>query len=114
MKRIVEIKHATGQQIPYTTIVREYPEPFRRGFEPFYPVPCPATKVAYSRYAGLAKSEPDVYFVGRLARYRYYNMDQVVAMALNEADRVLELERHRPPPAAPRAQPARSRKPLTA
>jgi len=91
--RAVEIKHATGQKIPYTTIVREYPQEFRRGMEPYYPVPCPKTKVAYQRYATLAKSEPDVHFVGRLAKYRYYNMDQVIAMALTEAEGILDRQR---------------------
>jgi len=95
--RAVEIKHATGQKIPYTTVVREYPEEYRKGLEPYYPVPSPKTKVAYARYAGLAKAEPNVYFVGRLARYRYYNMDQVVAMALTESERIIEHERHAAP-----------------
>lgn len=88
--RAVEIKHATGQKIPVTTIVREYPQTFTRGREPYYPVPCPSSKLAYSRYAKLAKAEKNVRFVGRLARYRYYNMDQVVAMSLREFDSIME------------------------
>ncbi len=82
--RIVEIKHATGQKLPVTTIVREYPADYSLGKEPYYPVPCPASKSIYTRYAELARAEKGVTFVGRLARYRYYNMDQVVAMALKK------------------------------
>jgi len=84
--RIVEIKHATGQQLPSTTIVREYPENFGPGREPYYPIPAPDARALYSKYAELAASEKNVSFVGRLATYRYYNMDQIVGMALAEFD----------------------------
>lgn len=86
--RIVEIKHATGQGCPNTTILREYPQDFEGDAEPYYPIPNDETKALYSRYAALAAAEGDVSFVGRLATYRYYNMDQVVAMALAEFDRL--------------------------
>ena len=82
--RIVEIKHATGQKLPTTTIVREYPQEFRPGREPYYPIPAPDAKTLYSKYAERAASEKNVSFIGRLATYRYYNMDQVVGMALSE------------------------------
>lgn len=82
--RIVEIKHATGQRLPVTTIVREYPEDFGPGKEPYYPIPANDSKALYERYAALAAQEQKVSFVGRLATYRYYNMDQVVGMALAE------------------------------
>ncbi|PTX97136.1 UDP-galactopyranose mutase [Spartobacteria bacterium LR76] len=82
--RIVEVKHATGQEHPKTTIVREYPEDFGPGKEPYYPIPAPDAKAVYSQYAALADKEMDVSFVGRLATYRYYNMDQVIGMALAE------------------------------
>lgn len=91
--RAVEIKRATGQRIPYTTVVREYPEEYARGKERYYPVPCPASRSIYKRYAMLAKAENNVHFVGRLARYRYYNMDQVVAMSLREFDRIAGIRR---------------------
>ncbi len=81
--RIVEIKHATGQVLPVTTIVREYPEEYSRGREPYYPIPAPEARELYERYAARAAAETDVSFVGRLATYRYYNMDQVVGMALS-------------------------------
>src|SRR3984893_3551695 len=89
--RIVEIKHATGQKLSSTTIVREYPQDFGPGREPYYPIPAPDAKALYSKYAERAASEKNVTFVGRLATYRYYNMDQVIGMALAEFDRILKL-----------------------
>lgn len=86
--RIVEIKHATGQKLPWTTIVREYPEDFGPGKEPYYPIPAPDAKAIYDQYAALADQEENVSFVGRLATYRYYNMDQVVGMALAEFEKL--------------------------
>ncbi len=77
--RITEFKHLTGQHHPQTSIVYEYPE--NEG-DPYYPVPTAANAVLYKRYAELAASIPGVHFAGRLATYRYYNMDQVVAQAL--------------------------------
>ena len=82
--RIIEIKHATGQQLPVTTIIREYPQAAGPGHEPYYPVPAPDPRALYERYAERARAEASVSFVGRLATYRYYNMDQVVGMALAE------------------------------
>jgi len=89
MTRIVEIKHVTGQAIDATTIVREYPAGWTPGAEPFYPVPAPDAKELYLRYAVLAAAEANVSFIGRLATYRYYNMDQVTGMALAEAGRLI-------------------------
>jgi UDP-galactopyranose mutase len=86
--RIVEAKHVTGQSCANTTIVREYPKPWVRGIEPYYPVPSPDAQALYARYAARAKNESNVSFVGRLATYRYYNMDQVVASALAEFEAI--------------------------
>ena len=87
--RIVEIKHATGQKLPEaTTIVREFPADYARGKDAYYPIPAPDAKALYERYAELAARETGVSFVGRLATYRYYNMDQVVGMALAEYEKV--------------------------
>ena len=77
--RITEFKHLTGQVAPGTSIMREYPQ--AEG-EPYYPIPRADNEALYQRYAALAEAEPGVSFVGRLAQYRYYNMDQVVAAAL--------------------------------
>jgi UDP-galactopyranose mutase len=86
--RIVETKHITGQKLPVTTIVREYPDDFGPGKEPYYPIPTRETESLCRKYAELAARQEKVSFVGRLATYRYYNMDQVVAMALAEFDRL--------------------------
>ncbi|MGA7964603.1 MAG: UDP-galactopyranose mutase [Gammaproteobacteria bacterium] len=85
--RITEFKHLTGQRVPGTSIVREYPQ--AEG-DPYYPIPRTENEVLYKRYDALAKRESGVTFVGRLAQYRYYNMDQVVAAALKAADRLKE------------------------
>ncbi|MFL6514692.1 MAG: UDP-galactopyranose mutase [Chthoniobacterales bacterium] len=77
--RITEFKHLTGQKSPRTSIVYEYP---RASGDPYYPVPRPENAAIYSRYRELADSTSNVHFVGRLATYRYYNMDQVVGQAL--------------------------------
>jgi UDP-galactopyranose mutase len=77
--RITEFKHLTGQEHPKTSIVYEYP---RAEGDPYYPVPRPENAALYEKYRELARATPRVHFVGRLATYRYYNMDQVVAQAL--------------------------------
>ena len=82
--RIVEIKHATGQDCEGTTIVREYPVDYRPGGEAYYPIPAPEAQKLAERYRDRARREVGVSFVGRLANYRYYNLDQVVALALAE------------------------------
>jgi UDP-galactopyranose mutase len=83
--RITEFKHATGQVHPGTSIVREYPQ--AEG-DPYYPIPRPENEERYQRYKALAEAETGVTFVGRLAQYRYYNMDQVVAAALKSAETI--------------------------
>ena len=77
--RITEFKHLTGQKQRGTSVVREYPQ---ADGEPYYPIPRPDNEALLKRYAALAAAESNVHFVGRLAEYRYYNMDQVVAAAL--------------------------------
>ncbi|HKO19215.1 MAG TPA: UDP-galactopyranose mutase, partial [Acidobacteriaceae bacterium] len=86
--RIVELKHATGQRCANTTIIREYPVAYAGDGERYYPVPAPETAALYKQYRGLAAAMPNVTFVGRLGRYRYYNIDQVVGMALAEFDQL--------------------------
>jgi len=85
--RITEFKHLTGQVHPGTSIVREYPQ---ADGDPYYPVPREENEALFKRYEELAKAERDVTFVGRLAQYRYYNMDQVVGAALAAARRLLD------------------------
>jgi UDP-galactopyranose mutase len=77
--RITEYKYLTGQTAPKTSITYEYPS--AEG-DPYYPIPRPENQALFKRYEALALAEPDVVFVGRLATYRYYNMDQVVGQAL--------------------------------
>lgn len=83
--RITEFKWMTGQAHPGTSVVYEYPAATG---EPLYPIPRPETEALLRRYRELAEALPDVTFVGRLAQYRYYNMDQVVAAALTAAERI--------------------------
>jgi UDP-galactopyranose mutase len=77
--RISEYKHLTGQQHAKTSITAEYPS--AEG-DPYYPIPRPENQALYKRYEALADATRDVWFVGRLATYRYYNMDQIVGQAL--------------------------------
>jgi len=90
--RIVEIKHATGQKLPVTTIVREYPADYEPGGDAYYPIPAPDSAEIYAKYAAMAQAETQTHFIGRLARYKYYNMDQVVGMALTEFAKIAGLE----------------------
>jgi UDP-galactopyranose mutase len=85
--RITEYKHLTGQTHPKTSISYEYPA--AEG-DPYYPVPRPENAALFRRYQTLADAMPDVTFVGRLATYRYYNMDQVVAQALSVYARMVK------------------------
>jgi UDP-galactopyranose mutase len=85
--RITEFKHLTGQAHRGTSIVFEFPQD--EG-DPYYPVPRPANEALFKRYEALAKVEANVTFVGRLAQYRYYNMDQCVGAALKSSEYVLE------------------------
>jgi UDP-galactopyranose mutase len=83
--RVTEFKYLTGQRHPKTSIVYEYPT---ASGDPYYPVPMPENAVLYARYKALADELPNVRFVGRLATYRYYNMDQVVGQALSLFDQI--------------------------
>ncbi len=86
--RTTEFKHITGQKHPGTTVVREYPLPAADG-EPYYPIPSPETADLVRRYRELANTEAGVWFVGRLAMYKYLNMDATIAVALQTAQRLL-------------------------
>jgi len=78
--RITEFRHLTGEKHSGTSIVREYP---KAEGDPYYPIPRPENEILYRKYQALADREKNVTFVGRLAQYRYYNMDQVVEVALS-------------------------------
>jgi UDP-galactopyranose mutase len=85
--RVTEYKHLTGQSAPRTSVTYEYPA--EHG-DPYYPIPRPENQALYKRYAALADQQEDTTFVGRLATYRYYNMDQVVGQALATYRRMAE------------------------
>ena len=87
--RVTEFKYLTGQEHPKTSVVYEYP---RAEGDPYYPVPRPENAELYKKYKDLADATPGVHFVGRLATYKYYNMDQVVAQALTVYNKLRETE----------------------
>jgi len=78
--RIVEYKHFLNQQSPHTTIVKEFPND--QG-EPYYPVLNPKNLDLYEKYKKLANDETNIHFLGRLANYKYFNMDQAIKNALD-------------------------------
>jgi UDP-galactopyranose mutase len=91
--RVSEFKHLTGQVHPCTSLVFEYP---RAEGDPFYPVPRAENAALYRRYQQDASALSDVTFVGRLAHYQYYNMDQVVGQALATYKRLAPTLVHSP------------------
>lgn len=83
--RTTEYKHLTGQVHPKTVLTYETPS---ADGDPYYPVPREENRVLYKLYEALANETRDVWFVGRLATYKYYNMDQVVGQALATFKRI--------------------------
>ena len=84
--RTTEYRWITGQEHTASTIAYEYP---RAEGDPYYPIPNDQTRALYHRYEALAAEEPDVTFVGRLARYQYLNMDQVTGQALSTFEKLV-------------------------
>jgi UDP-galactopyranose mutase len=85
--RITDFKYLTGQKHEKTTVVYEYP---KAEGDPYYPVPRPENAELYKKYQQLAATMTNTYFVGRLATYKYYNMDQVVAQALTMFKKIMQ------------------------
>ena len=85
--RVTEYKYLTGQDHPKTAVTYEYPA--AEG-DPYYPIPRPENAELYRKYEALARETDNVWFVGRLATYRYYNMDQIVGQALATFNRMQE------------------------
>ncbi len=81
--RIIEHKHFERATSPVTYITREYPAAWKRGDEPYYPVNDKKNNALYEKYRALADKEKDVIFGGRLGQYKYYDMDKVIAAALD-------------------------------
>lgn len=85
--RITDFKYLTGQKHHKTSIVYEFP---KAEGDPYYPVPRPENAEIYKKYQQLAETMTNTYFVGRLATYKYYNMDQVVAQALTLFKKIMQ------------------------
>jgi UDP-galactopyranose mutase len=88
--RITEFKYLTGQGHSKTSIVYEFP---RAEGDAYYPVPRKENAELYMKYKALADRTPGVHFVGRLATYKYYNMDQIVAQALTQYAKLISAKR---------------------
>ena len=88
--RIIEHKHFEFGTQPTTVITREYPAEWHDGAEPYYPVNDAANNALYERYASLAAKEERVLFGGRLGQYKYYDMDKVIAAALEAVQKELQ------------------------
>ena len=84
--RIIEHKHFEFGSQPDTVITREYPKEWKRGDEPYYPVNDEKNAALYKKYEALAHAEKNVLFGGRLGQYKYYDMDKVIAAALEMAE----------------------------
>lgn len=88
--RITEFKYLTGQEHKKTSVVYEFPQATG---DPYYPIPRKENAELYAKYKTLADAEKGVHFVGRLATYKYYNMDQIVAQALTEYGKIVGMKR---------------------
>lgn len=88
--RITEFKYLTGQEHKKTSIVYEFPQATG---DPYYPIPRKENADIYAKYKKLADARSDVHFVGRLATYKYYNMDQIVAQALMTYGKIVGMKR---------------------
>lgn len=85
--RVIEHKHFEFGTQPGTVITREYPALWREGEEPYYPINDEKNDALFHQYLELAKTRPNVIFGGRLGQYRYYDMDKVIAQALEAVER---------------------------
>ena len=90
--RIIEHKHFEFGTQPKTVITKEYSTDWVEGMEPYYPVNDQQNQSLYSRYAELAEREQGVLFGGRLAEYKYYDMDKVIESALSLSDKLFDSE----------------------
>ena len=91
--RITEFKHLTGQKLPgVTTIVKEYSRAFtgQPGETPYYAIINPENNAKYGQYKALADKFKNLHLLGRLAEYKYYNMDAIAGRALDLAEELLK------------------------
>mgnify|MGYP003519044663 FL=1 len=89
MQHQLQQKDENGQELPKTVISREYSSEWKPGDEPYYPVNDEKNGKLYEEYKKLAEKENDVIFGGRLGEYKYYDMDAVIAAALDMSEREL-------------------------
>ncbi|MDF2791983.1 MAG: UDP-galactopyranose mutase [Neobacillus sp.] len=90
--RIIEHKHFNFGTQPKTIVTREYSVEWKQGDEPYYPINDDKNSAQYQKYKTLTEKESNVIFGGRLGEYKYYNMDQVVEVALRKAEEVLGIK----------------------
>lgn len=86
--RIIEHKYFENDQSPVTWITKEYPSDYKKGMEKFYPVNDEKNNNLYKKYAELASNEKNIFFGGRLGKYKYYDMDDVIAEALKDFEKI--------------------------
>ena len=87
--RIIEHKHFEFGRQSHTVITKEYSAKWKKGDEPFYPINDAVNTARFKKYSDLASSDPNLILGGRLAEYRYYDMHQVIASALNKFSRII-------------------------
>jgi UDP-galactopyranose mutase len=88
--RIVEHKYFHNEKIKHSVITYEYPDNYEIGKIPYYPIESEANKQIYNQYFGLIENQEKVLFGGRLGKYTYLNMDQVIGMALNDMEKICQ------------------------
>ena len=86
--RIIEHKYFENDQSPVTWITKEYPADYKKGMEKFYPMNDEKNNNLYKKYAELASNEKNIFFGGRLGKYKYYDMDDVIAEALKDFEEI--------------------------
>ena len=86
--RIIEHKYFENDQSPVTWITEEYPSDYKKGMEKFYPMNDEKNNNLYKKYAELASNEKNIFFGGRLGKYKYYDMDDVIAEALKNFEEI--------------------------
>ena len=84
--RVIEHKYFDDQNQKMTFVSKEFPQEYKRGVDPFYPVNDPKNTEIYRKYKAMADELPNVHFGGRLATYKYYDMHQVIAQALHDIE----------------------------
>lgn len=90
--RIIEHKYFENDKSKVTWITKEYPADYQKGMEKFYPINDEKNNSLYEKYAKLASNEENIRFGGRLGKYKYYDMDDVILEALNDSKEILKVD----------------------